>query len=118
MPEKTAKSFNNRGLIPLKHEKIQETKSCLDRAIALNPTHTAAWNNLGNIFQRQNKLDEAINCYRNSITSDPTYLRAFVHLAQALSSNGEAEEARQHLERILKIDQYLTHHQLPSSRTP
>jgi cytochrome c-type biogenesis protein CcmH/NrfG len=101
----------------------------LDRAIALNPTHTAAWKNLGNIFQRQNKLDEAIHCYRNSITSNPTYLRAFVHLAQALSSNGEAEEARQHLERLLKIDpsnpearalidQYLTHHQLPSSRTP
>ena len=104
MPVKTAKAFNNLGLMHVQRDNLQEAKICFDRAITLDPKHAGAWNNLGNILQRQNRLDDAITCYRHSVASDPSYLRAFFNLAQTLASKGEDEEARKHLQRILEID--------------
>lgn len=104
MPEKTAKAFNNLGLIHVQQDNMQDAKTCFERAIALDPKHAGAWNNLGNILQRQNKYGEAIDCYRNSVASNPTYVRAFFNLSQTLSQSGEHQEARKHLQRVLELD--------------
>lgn len=104
MPEKTAKAFNNLGLIHVQQDNMQDAKTCFERAIALDPKHTGVWNNLGNILQRQNKYGEAIDCYRNSVASNPTYVRAFFNLSQTLSQSGEHQEARTHLQRVLELD--------------
>lgn len=104
MPVKTARAFNNLGLMHVQQDNMQDAKVCFDQAIALDPKHAGAWNNLGNIMQRQDRLDDAIKCYRHSVASDPFYLRAFFNLAQTLARKGEDEEAKKHFQRVLEID--------------
>lgn len=104
MPEKTAKAFNNLGLMHVQKGNLNDAGSCFERATTLDPAHAGAWNNLGNVLKQQRKPDMAIACYHKAITSNPNYVPALFNLANELAKQNKEAEAKKHFLQVLEIE--------------
>ena len=104
MPEKTAKAFNNLGLMHVQQGNLNDAGTCFERATTLDPTHAGAWNNLGNVLKQQKESDKAITCYHKAIKSNPTYVPALFNLANELRKQNKPAEAKKHFLQVLEIE--------------
>ena len=59
---------------------------------------------LGEHLRREGELDEAIEVLRTGLKEHDRYVAAWVSLGRAQLDNGDAEGARQSLERSLQLD--------------
>lgn len=75
----------------------------LRRAIYLSPYLPEAHLLLGRIYQRAGRLSEAVDAYRIAIWAEET-AAARLALAEALVANGQMEEARIEIARVLELD--------------
>ncbi|MEM9822223.1 MAG: tetratricopeptide repeat protein, partial [Bacteroidota bacterium] len=69
-----------------------------------NPKRKMALNNLGYVFALQGKFAVAMNHYDRAIALDPDYEQALLNKSALLLQEGKKGEARQFLQRILKIN--------------
>ncbi len=82
--------------------KYAEAADQYQRAADLAPDNARAQNNLGYIYRLQNRLPEAEAAYKKSIVLEPT-AGHYRNLGQVLVEQGSYAEARQMLERAVKL---------------
>jgi Tfp pilus assembly protein PilF len=78
-------------------QQLQQIKSLLNKAIALDPTLGEAYLQLGILFSDQKDLAHAIPAYRKAIEVNPQLEQAHFRLAQAYRQSGEASKAQAEL---------------------
>ena len=59
---------------------------------------------LGEFLRKEGELDEAIEVLRTGIKQHPRYVAAWVSLGRAQLDNGDADGAREALDRALQLD--------------
>jgi tetratricopeptide (TPR) repeat protein len=64
----------------------------------------SAYYNLGNHYQNQGKLEDALKSYANSLRIYPEAILPLVNSSILYAVSGDAQTARSHLERALKLD--------------
>jgi predicted Zn-dependent protease len=70
----------------------------------LAPSNGGAWRNFATALLEANRFDEAADAARTAIASQPNDPVAFALLAQALARGGHWQEAREALQRGLRLD--------------
>lgn len=90
----------------LTHRQIsfwRDSKTMLERALAVTKDNFLAHNNFGVVLADNGKYGIAIDHYRRAVAIKPHYARAYSNLGAALALNGQFEEAIQNLEKALSL---------------
>jgi len=89
------------------HDELKNIEAailCLDKALEIEPRHTAAWNNKGYALDKLGRHEEAIGCQEKALEIDPQYETAWINKAFALNELGRPGEAIGCLDKVLEID--------------
>ncbi len=73
--------------------RLEEARSCYERALAIHPNLAEARMNLGAIDERQGKHPEAEANFRRALRANPNLAEAHVNLGNVLHAQGRLEEA-------------------------
>ena len=84
--------------------RLNEARTRIAAALALNPRSAPAHNNLGNVYLRQENLDDALNSFRQAVQLQPGYGEAHLNLGNLLRRRGNPAEAMPHLKRAASLD--------------
>ena len=95
-------SLGQHRLALLEHE---EALVLMDRVRELNPDHPFGWVYRGDAHFNLHELEPAEEAYREAVLLSPRNLTAQLGLARVYESWENYEQAREHLERVLRLDQ-------------
>jgi hypothetical protein len=82
----------------------EDAAGALQRAITLGSRSTEVRTRLGNLRLQQGNIATAVELYKQSIDLDPLYTPAYVNLARAYLMSEDFQNARETLDRVLKLD--------------
>jgi tetratricopeptide (TPR) repeat protein len=99
-----ASLWYNLGLALAKQGKLEESGSCFEQALKLDPQDAGAAYELGNIRASQGKLDDAEAHFRAALQIDPSSAQAHNNLGSVLAAQGRLEEAAVHFREATRID--------------
>jgi tetratricopeptide (TPR) repeat protein len=88
-------------------EEWKEAICYYQKALALDPTLSAACNDLGTIFQNQGKTQEAIHWYQQALSINPSLAEAWYNLGNVHKDQKAWEEASLCSRRALALDPLL-----------
>jgi hypothetical protein len=83
------------GLRLVSTGRVTESRALFERAVELDPRHSAALNALGNFALLDGRLSASADYYRRAVEAQPANLDALYGLGNALARSGRCEEARQ-----------------------
>jgi tetratricopeptide (TPR) repeat protein len=92
------------GAVLRKEGRLDEALTLLDRVIALEPRHAAAWLERGYVLDALRSTPEACESYRQALTLDPNLSPALGKLADSAARDGDAELGRTLALRSLAIN--------------
>ncbi len=96
-------AWNNLGSLYLDNGEPEKALRCLNQAVKVSPDMAEAWNNLG-VAQEENELfDLAISSYERAVSLHGRYFSALYNLGSLLMRMGRRKEARDYLEKALRI---------------
>ena len=74
--------------------KLDESRLCLERALALEPDNAHTLNNLGNTLMRLGRVTEAETQWNAALKLAPDYAEVYSNLANLLLAQGEYDARR------------------------
>lgn len=86
-----------------KEGRVTEAIHAARRAVAMNPSQSAAWTALGDVEAMRGRWDAAEHAWRQALVADPNTSRAWSHLALAYIRRDERAKAEEALRRALAI---------------
>ncbi|HEX8240088.1 MAG TPA: sulfotransferase [Allosphingosinicella sp.] len=92
------------GAVLRKEHRLDEALAVLDRVVAAEPRHSAAWLERGYTLEALRSEAAATESYRRALAIDPNLAPALGKLADIAAKKGEREMARACAERALAID--------------
>lgn len=92
------------GAVLRKENRLDEALAVLDRVVAADPRHTAAWLERGYTLEALRSEPEAVESYKRAIALDPDLAPALGKLADIAARRGDQAAARSQAERALAID--------------
>lgn len=98
------RALTNYGFALIKAGRVDEAFQPLQRALALDLTHYAAYNHLGNAFLKKRMVPDAIEAFQNVLAIYPAYPEARRNLGVALSAAGRMDEAVAQFAEALRLD--------------
>ena len=100
--DRPALAHVNMGLAYSQQGQFEPAVAQYRRALAYRSL-PEAYHNLGLAYDRMGRRDAAIEAFRDAVRLRPTYAAAYAGLGDALLANGQVDEARQALERVLAL---------------
>jgi tetratricopeptide (TPR) repeat protein len=91
------------GAVLRKEGRLDEALAVLDRVVAAEPRHAAAWLERGYTLEALRETATAAQSYRRALTIDPQLAPAYGRLADAAAKRGEADTARGLADRALAL---------------
>jgi tetratricopeptide (TPR) repeat protein len=92
------------GAVLRKEYRLDEALAVLDRVVAAEPAHSAAWLERGYTLEALRSEAAAIESYKRALAVDPALVPALGKLADIAARKGETEAAKAYAERALAID--------------
>jgi len=92
------------GAVLRKEHRLVEALAILDRVVAAEPRHSAAWLERGYTLEALKSETAAVESYQRALALDPGLAPALGKLADIAARRGEADKAREHAVRALSID--------------
>ncbi len=92
------------GAVLRKEGRPDEALAVLDRVVAMEPRHVAAWLERGYVLDDLREERAAAESYRRALALDPRLAPALGKLADGAARRGEAEQAQELAQRALAID--------------
>ncbi|HEX8124894.1 MAG TPA: sulfotransferase [Allosphingosinicella sp.] len=92
------------GAVFRKEHRLDEALAVLDRVVAADPGHSAAWLERGYTLEALRSEPEAVKSYSRALALDPALAPALGKLADIAAKRGDRAEARSHAERALAIE--------------
>jgi tetratricopeptide (TPR) repeat protein len=99
-----AGAWYNLGLIQYHQQRKDEALRSLDRCLAINPRHPAAYTVSGLILRQRGQFEQARLAYAKALESDPDYADAHLNLAILYDIYLQyREDAKSHYQRYLQL---------------
>jgi tetratricopeptide (TPR) repeat protein len=92
------------GAVLRKEHRLEEALAVLDRVVAVEPSHPAAWLERGYTLEALRSEAEAARSYSQALAIDPRLAPALGKLADIAAKRGDRDSARSQAERALAID--------------
>ncbi len=92
------------GAVLRKERRLDEALAILDRVLAVEPRHSAAWLERGYTLEALRSDRAAAESFHKALALDPNLAPALGKLADGAAKAGRAEEARAYAARALTID--------------
>jgi tetratricopeptide (TPR) repeat protein len=92
------------GAVLRKENRLDEALAVLDRVVAAEPRHSAAWLERGYTLEALRSEPEAVASYSQALKLDPNLAPALGKLADIAARRGDGGTARAHADRALAID--------------
>lgn len=92
------------GAVLRKQGFYEDAIEILDKVVAVEPRHSAAWLERGYVLEALRREGEAADSYRRALAIDPRLAPALGKLADAAARRGESDGARDLADRALAID--------------
>ncbi|HEX9946868.1 MAG TPA: sulfotransferase [Allosphingosinicella sp.] len=92
------------GAVLRKENRLDEALAVLDRVVAAEPRHSAAWLERGFTLEALRSEPEAVDSYSRALALDPNLAPALGKLADIAAKRGDRAAARSQAERALAID--------------
>ncbi|HET9640491.1 MAG TPA: sulfotransferase [Allosphingosinicella sp.] len=92
------------GAVLRKEHRLDEALAVLDRVVAAEPSHSAAWLERGYTLEALRSEPEAVESYSRALEIDPDLAPALGKLADIAAKRGDQAAARNRAERALAID--------------
>jgi tetratricopeptide (TPR) repeat protein len=83
--------------------KLDESRLCIERALALEPNNAQALNNLANTFKRLGLAAEAHMRWNAALALNPEYAEAYSNLSNLLNDQGEYDRAESMARRAIAL---------------
>jgi tetratricopeptide (TPR) repeat protein/peroxiredoxin len=90
------------GMVYAQKDDAANAEEYLKRALQLRPAYPEALNNLGILYLRTHRRDEAVASFEKSIEVAPDFDQSYLNLARVHIIEGDAQQAREVLETLLK----------------
>jgi pentatricopeptide repeat protein len=90
---RSAKAYNNLGLIYYGSGIQEKAAACYKKAIELMPGLASSYNNLANVYSEMGRLEDAIEMYEKAAEADDKDFFSCYHLGLAYYKRGRLEEA-------------------------
>lgn len=97
--QEEARLYRQEGLKFQRLGRLDETMSCYQKAIALDPYYVEPYNDLGIVYEMKGWQDEAIELYKTALEIDPNYLAAYSNLAIIYEERGDLKIAAEYWKR-------------------
>ena len=75
-----------------------------ERALKINPEHSAPYNDIGDVFRAKKDSDKAIAYYQTAVRLDPSYVSAYNNMGAMLREIGQLDNSVGWYRRALEID--------------
>jgi tetratricopeptide (TPR) repeat protein len=92
------------GAVLRKEGRLDEALAVLDRVVAAEPRHSAAWLERGYVMEDLRSPADAEESFRRALAIDPALAPALGKLADAAARKGRKDEARELAGRALAVD--------------
>ena len=92
------------GAVLRKEDRLEEALAVLDRVVAAEPRHAAAWLKRGYTLDALREERAAAESYLRAVALDPNMAPALGKLADAAAKKGEKETARSYAGRALAVN--------------
>jgi tetratricopeptide (TPR) repeat protein len=92
------------GAVLRKEGRLHEALAVLDKVVAAEPRHAAAWLERGYTLDALRLEQPAVDSYQRALALDPALAPAFGRLADTAARRGQADDARAFAARALAID--------------
>jgi Tfp pilus assembly protein PilF len=92
------------GAVLRKEHRLDEALAVLDRVVAAEPRHSAAWLERGYTLEAMRLEPAAVESYSRALALDPNLAPALGKLADIAAKKGDREAARAHADRALALD--------------
>lgn len=92
------------GAVLRKEHRLDEALAILDRVVAAEPRHSAAWLERGYTLEALRSEAAASESYKRALAIDPNLAPALGKLADIAAKKGDREAARVYADRALAID--------------
>ena len=95
--------WNNLGIVLQEALKLDESRLCLERALALGPHDAHTLNNLGNTLKRLGRAAEAEKRWAGVLALRPDYAEVHSNLSNLLLDQGEYDRAEASARRAIEL---------------
>jgi Tfp pilus assembly protein PilF len=92
------------GAVLRKEHRLDEALAVLDRVVAAEPRHPAAWLERGYTLEALRSEKAAAESYKRALAIDPNLAPALGKLADIAAKKGERDSARAYADRALALD--------------
>ncbi|HEX8623784.1 MAG TPA: sulfotransferase [Allosphingosinicella sp.] len=92
------------GAVLRKEHRLDEALAVLDRVVAAEPRHSAAWLERGYTLEALRSEPEAVESFSRALAVDPNLAPALGKLADIAAKRGDQAAARSQAERALALD--------------
>lgn len=100
-PDTLPDSWNNLGVIATREGEIENSMSCFQRALQINPQHVAALENLGNAYRLEKRWEDARKVLLQAVEIAPDDPEANYSLGMVYAQTEETAKADEYLHRAL-----------------
>jgi len=91
-------AYFNLGLVLRAQERFDEAKTCLERALEIDPSYAEAHFELGLFYEDEKQDAKAMQEYQLAIKLRPDLSKAHYHLGRLYQKNGQPARAQKELE--------------------
>jgi tetratricopeptide (TPR) repeat protein len=96
-------SYTSLGYVYQRQKRYEAAMDQYDKALKLNPKHTAALNNMAVIYLELGKTDKALNLIHNALETDPESVEGYLNLGTILKQQGNRSDAVKNFRRGMEI---------------
>lgn len=98
-----ARSYNNRGEVYFRLNKLEQALDDFERALSIKPDYTDALYNIGVIYYYQKREGEAIEIFKKVLSIEPDYYDALYNLGIIYGNRGDLNSAIFYFTEALKV---------------
>ena len=95
-------SWNNLGVIATRENRMDDSITCFQQALRMDPHHQAALDNLGNAYRVEKRWDDARKVLERALELSPEDPEANYSLGMVFAQTEETAKAHDYLQRALK----------------
>lgn len=98
-----SQTYANMGEIHFEKGELKEAAECYQRAIAINPSHAAAFCGLGLVLLQQNLPHDAEQSLKQAVSLSPHIAQAYYFLGTISANKGNLNEAIEYFKKALEL---------------
>ncbi|HET6176142.1 MAG TPA: tetratricopeptide repeat protein [Candidatus Sulfotelmatobacter sp.] len=102
-PDTLPDAWTNLGVIATRENRVDDSVSCFQEALRLNPHHLVSLDNLGNAYRVQKRWDDARKVLERALNVAPEDPEANYSLGMVFAQTDDTAKAYEYLQRALKV---------------